>query len=110
MDPWSKGDYSWDIREASMVVEGLPEVVPPSGRVPGQLLLAAPILKRRRQRYREEMEKRTSISGVSSGRAKYRRRGHRGGAPGIQEGPWRPPRVAPPGRLEPWWVPSFPLL
>src|SRR4051812_32841092 len=21
-----------------------------------------------------------------------------------------PPRAAPPGRLEPWWVPSFPLL
>ena len=75
MDPWSKVDYSWHIREASMEMEGLPEVVPPSGRVPGQLILAAPNLKRRRQRYREEMEKRTSILGVYSVRAIYRRRG-----------------------------------
>src|ERR1044071_9460480 len=58
-----------------MAIEGLPEVVPPSGRVPGQLLLAAPILKRRRRRYREEMGKITSILGVSSARAIYRRRG-----------------------------------
>src|SRR3954465_14967262 len=95
-----------------MATEGLPEVVPPSGRVPGQLLLAAPILKRRRRRYREEMGKRTSILGVSSARAKYRRRG----APrGVHQGSRRvpgvpPPRVAPPGHLEPWWVPSIPLL
>src|SRR3954464_7910788 len=75
MDPWSKGDYSWHIREASMAMEGLPEVVPPSGRVPGQLLLATPILKRRRRQYREEMGKKTSIFGVSSARAKYGRRG-----------------------------------
>ena len=34
MDPWSKGDYSWLIREALMVVERFPEVIPPSGRVP----------------------------------------------------------------------------
>src|SRR3954468_11852686 len=74
MDPWSKGDYSRHIREASMAMEGLPEVVPPSGRVLGQLLLAARILKRRRRRYREEMGKRTSILWVSSVRAKYRRR------------------------------------
>ena len=72
-----------------MGVDGLPEVVPPSGRVLGQLLLAAPILKRRRRRYKEEMGKRTSILGVSSARAKYRGRGHQGGPPGIQEGPWR---------------------
>src|SRR4051812_6193992 len=74
MDPWSKGDYTRHIREASMAMEGLPEVVPPSGRVPAQLLLAAPILKRQR-RYREEIRKRTSILGVSSARAIYRRRG-----------------------------------
>src|SRR3954465_4526125 len=45
MDPWSKGDYSQHIREASMAMEGLMEVVLPSGRVPRQLTLAAPILK-----------------------------------------------------------------
>ena len=55
-----------------MAMEGLPEVVPPSGRVPGKLLLAAPILKRQRRRYREERGKDTSILGVSSARAKYR--------------------------------------
>src|SRR3954464_6169249 len=75
MDPWSKGDYSRHIREASMAMEGLLEVVPPSDRVSGQLLLAAPILKRRRRRYREEMGKGTSILGLSSARAIYRRRG-----------------------------------
>src|SRR3954468_19492981 len=89
MDPWSKGDYSRHIREASMAMEGLPEVVPPSGRVPGQLLLAAPILKRQRRRYREEIRKITSILGVSSARAIYRRRGQPGGPPRSQEGPWR---------------------
>ena len=36
MDPWSKEDYSRNIREALMVVEKLPEVTPPSGKVPGQ--------------------------------------------------------------------------
>src|ERR1041384_3895732 len=75
MDPWSKGDYSRHILEASMAMEGLMEVIPPSGRVPGQLLLEASILKRWRRPYREEMGKRTSILGVSSARAIYRRRG-----------------------------------
>src|SRR4051812_32022225 len=75
MDPWSKGDYSRHIWEASMVMEGLPEVVPPSGRVPGQLLLAALILKRWRRRYREDIGKRTSILGLYSAWAIYRKRG-----------------------------------
>src|SRR4051812_37437532 len=75
MDPWSKGDYSRHIREVSMAMEGLSEVVPPSGRVPGQLLLAAPILKRRRRHYREEFGNNRSILGVSSAGAKYRPKG-----------------------------------
>src|SRR3954464_7305061 len=109
MDPWSKGDYSQHIWEASMVMEGLSEVVPPSGRVPGRLLLAAPILKRRQRRYREDMGKRTSMLGVSSARAKYRRKGAlRGSTRDPGESLARPPRVAPPGHLEPCWVPSFP--
>ena len=45
MDPWSKGDYSQLIREASMVVEKLPLVILPSGRVPGRVLLVLPILE-----------------------------------------------------------------
>src|ERR1041384_1870088 len=99
MDPWSKGDYSRHIWEASIAMEGLLEVVPPSGRVPGQLLLAAPILKWRRWRYREELGKRTSILGVSSARSIYRRRGAPRGstrdpggslAPGALVGPLLP--------------------
>src|SRR4051812_13498318 len=89
MDPWSKGDYSRHIREASMAMDGFPEGVPPSGRVPGQLLQAAPILKRRRRRYRGEFAKVRSILGVSTPRDKYRRRGHRGDTWGSQEASWR---------------------
>src|SRR4051812_19559441 len=88
MDPWSKVDYSRHIREASMEVDGLPKVVPPSGRVPGQRLLAAPILKRR-WRYKEEIGKRTSILGISSSWGINRRRGKPGGPPGSQAPPWR---------------------
>src|SRR3954467_11436295 len=86
MDPWSKGDYSRHIREASMAMDGLPEGVPPSGRVPGQLLLAAPILKRRLRRYREENGNSRSILGVSSAGTKYRPKGAPRGPQGIQEG------------------------
>src|SRR3954469_6817925 len=88
MDRWSKGDYSRHIREASMAMDGLPEGVPHSDRVPGQLLQAAPILKRRR-RYRGEFAKVRSILGVSTPRAKYRRRGAPGDPPGSQEASWR---------------------
>src|SRR4051812_38019224 len=110
MEPWSKGDYSRHIREASMAMEGLPEVVPPSGRVPRQLLLAASILKWRR-RYREEFGNKRSILGFSSVGSKYRPKGHRGGPPGTQEGTRRAlPLVAPLGRLGPWWWPSGPTL
>ena len=45
MDPWSKGDYSRIVREASMVVEKVPVVILPSGRVPGRVLLVLPILE-----------------------------------------------------------------
>ena len=86
MDPWSKGDYLRHIREASMRVDGLPEVVSPFGKVPGQLLLAAPILKRRRRRYREEIGNKRSILGVSFARSKYRRRGAPRGATRDPEG------------------------
>src|SRR4051812_37810049 len=80
MDPWSKVDYSRNIREASMEMEGLPEVNPLSGRVPGQCLLAALILKWRRRRYKEEIGKKTYIFGVSSTGVLYRRRGAARGA------------------------------
>src|SRR4051812_42136924 len=86
MDPWSKGDYSRHIREASMAMDGLLEGVSPSGRVPEQLLQAAPILKRQRRRNREGFTKKGSCLGVSTLRGKYRRRGRRGDPPGTQEG------------------------
>ena len=90
-----------------MAMEGLPEVVPPFSRVPGQLLLAIAILKRWWLRYREESGNKRSILGVSSAGAKYRPRGHRGGTPGTQEGTRRAlPLAAPPGPLGPWWWPS----
>src|SRR3954470_6451378 len=111
MDPWSKGDYSWHIREASMAMEGLPEVVTPSGRVPGQLLLAAPILKRRWRRYREENGNSRSILGVSSTGAKYRPKGAPRGATGQPGGQVARPRgVALCTLLGPWWVHSLPSL
>ena len=72
-----------------MAMDGLPEGVPRSGRVPEQLLQAAPILKRRRRRYRGEIAKEGSILGVSTSRAKYRRRGHQGDPPVSQEASWR---------------------
>src|SRR3954469_9100746 len=72
-----------------MAMDGLPEGVPPSGRVPHQLLQAAPILKRRWRRYRGEIGKKGFVLGVSSPRGKYRRRGHQGGPPVSQEAPWR---------------------
>src|SRR3954466_1953536 len=65
-----------------MAMDGLPEGVPPSGRVPGQLLLAAPILKWRRRRYREENGNSRSLLGVSPAGTKYRPKGAPRGATG----------------------------
>src|SRR4051812_10598907 len=111
MDPWSKGGYSRHIRKAYMAMDGLPEGVTPSNRVPRQLLQAAPILKRRRRRYRGKFAKVRSILGVSTPRAKYRRRGRRGDPPGSQEASWRGlgwgRAKDPPGLLV---VAPFPLL
>src|SRR4051812_45010801 len=105
--PWSKGNYSRYIREASMAMDGLPEGVASSGRVPEQLLQAAPILKRRRRRNRGEIAKEESVLGVSTPRGKYRRRGHRGDPPGSQEASWRGLGWAAPGALlSSWWWPS----
>src|SRR3954471_12593052 len=94
-DPWSKRDYSRHIWEASMAMDGLPEGVPPPDRVPGQLLQAAPILKRRRQRYRGEFAEKRSILGVSTPRAKYRWRGAPGGPTSQSGGSLARPRVGP---------------
>src|SRR3954470_24405122 len=110
MDPWSKGNYSRHIREAFMAMDGLPEGVPPSGRVPGQLLRAAPILKRRRRRYREEFGNMRSILGVSSVGTKYRPKGAPRGATGQPGGCLPRPRRGR-ARDPPWTLvgplPSF---
>src|SRR3954451_4734276 len=73
-----------------MAMDGLPEWVAPSGRVPGQLLQAAPILKQRRRRYSGEFAEKRSILGVSTPRAKYRRRG----VEGTHKAGRRPPGAA----------------
>ena len=83
MDPWSKVDYSRHIWEASMAMEGLPEVNPPSGRVPGQRLLVDPILEQWRRWNREEIRKKGSLLRVSMTGAKYRRKGAARGPPGA---------------------------
>src|ERR1041385_3885841 len=90
MDPWSKEDYSWHIREASMVLEKLPEVNPPSGRVPERGLLVLPILEvRRRRRNRGENRDAGFSARVFRARRKYRLKGAPGGGPSPQAPWWR---------------------
>ena len=82
MDLWSKVEYSRLIREASMAMEKLPEMNPPSGKVPGQGLLAATIFKRRR-RNREGVGKKGSALRVFGARGKYRPKGSQGVDQGV---------------------------
>src|SRR3954464_2358253 len=89
MDPWSKGYYSRVIREASMVVERLPMVILPSGRVPGRVLLGLPILEARRRRNRDEIAKRGSVLEGFGTRVKYM---PKGGISGGLGGPGAPRR------------------
>src|SRR3954467_5430635 len=97
MDPWSKVDYSRFIREASMVVEKLPEVISPSGRVPGRGLLVLPILEARRRWNRGEIAKKGSVPEGFSSRGINRRRGQPEVVQGLQAPPWRGLGVAAPG-------------
>src|SRR4051812_20608857 len=107
MDPWSKGDYSQVIREASMVVERLPVVILPSGRVPGRVLLVLPILKARRRRNRDEIAKRGSVLEGFGTRGKYR---PKGGISGGLGGPGAPPARPEGGpRHQGAWSPGGPL-
>ena len=111
MDSWSKGDYSQLIREASMVVERLPVVILPSGRVPGRVLLVLPILEARRRRNRDEIAKKGSRLEGFGTRYKYMPKGASAEAWGAQAPPGAARRgAAPSGRLEPWWPPSGPTL
>ena len=94
-----------------MAMDGLPEGVSPSGRVPEQLLQATPILKRRQRRNREGFAKKGSRLGVSDPRGKYRRRGRREEPRGSQEAPWPGPGWGrarhPPGSLVVALLPPF---
>src|SRR4051812_28132307 len=56
-----------------MAMDGLPEGVPPSGRVPGQLLQAAPILTRRWRQYRREIGKSRAPGGPQGNQKGARR-------------------------------------
>ena len=89
MDPWSKGDYSQLIREASMVVEKLPVVILPSGRLPGRVLLALPILEARRRWNRDEIAKKGSRLEGFGTRVKYMPKGGISGGLGAQAPPRR---------------------
>src|ERR1041385_8123769 len=86
-DPRSKGNYSRDIREASMEESRLPEVGPPSGRVPGRSLLVLPISEARRRRNIGEIAKKGSVLKGFPRRRIYRRKG---AARGDTRGPGAP--------------------
>src|SRR4051812_2388139 len=95
-----------------MVVEKLPKVVPPSGRVPGRGLLVLPILEARRRQNRGEIAKKGSRHGDFTSRRIYGQRGQPGGPPGVQAGPWRGPTLgragrAPGARVGPLLPPSM---
>src|ERR1041384_5432653 len=108
MDPWSKGNYSRDIREASMVERRLPEVGPPSGRVPGRGLLVLPISEARRRQNRGEIAKKGSVFEGFMSRGIYRRRGAAIGGPGAPGSPLAWPGVGP-RRVAAWATPGSPL-
>src|ERR1041385_5050037 len=80
-----------------MVVEKLPEVVPPSGRVPRRGLLVLSIFEARRRRNRGKTSKKGNVPEGFSTRGINRRRGAARGGPG-----------APGGRLGHPWPPSGP--
>ena len=108
MDPWSKVDYSRLIREASMVVEKLPVVVLPSGRVPGRVLLVLPILEARRRRNRGEIVKKVSVLEGFETRGIYMRRGVTRGGAGAPGAPLARPGVGP-HQVAAWATPGSPL-
>src|ERR1041385_6515325 len=92
-----------------MVERRLPEVGPPSGRVPGRGLLVLPISEARRRRNRGEIEKKGSVFEGFVSRRIYRRRGAARGGPGAPGSPLARPGVGP-RRVAAWapWLPSGP--
>ena len=80
MDSWSKEDYSRHVREVSMAVEKLPEVNPPSSRVPGRGLLTLPISEALQGRNDGEIRVSRKFARVSSRDSKYRPKEGTGGS------------------------------
>src|SRR4051812_4975845 len=97
MDPWSKGYYSRHISEAIMVIERPPEVNPPSGRVPGRLLLAIPRSESRRWRNSGRNRITGLLPRVFRARGKYRSNEGLRGAPLAQAARWRSHPLVVPG-------------
>src|ERR1041385_9514671 len=81
-----------------------PEVVPPSGRVPGTGLLVLLILEARRRWKRGEITKNGSVPEGFSSRGIHRRRGQ----PEVDQGPQAPPWRGLGGRCA-RWPPGPPL-
>src|SRR4051812_8096961 len=92
MDPWSKGDYSRIVREASMVVKKVPVVFLPCGRVPGRVLLALPILEARRRRNRDAIVEKGSRPEGFETCFKYTPKGGVGRHQGCPGGPTARPK------------------
>src|ERR1041385_9478724 len=93
-----------------MVERRLPEVVPPSGRVPGRSLLVLPISEARRRNRGEIVKKGSVLEGFPRRRI-YRRRG---AARGATRGPgaplaWPAPRARHQGAWAPGGGPVAPL-
>src|ERR1041385_3985586 len=87
-----------------MVERRLPEVGPPSGRVPGRGLLVLPISEARQRRNRGEIAKKGSVLEGFSSRRIYRRRG---AARGATRGPSAPLMRPDPGaRHQGAWAPG----
>src|SRR3954463_500308 len=76
----------------------LPEVDPPSGRVPGRGLLVLPIFEARRRRNRGKIAKKGSVPEGFTSRGIYRRRGAARGGPWAPGAPLARPRGWP-GRV-----------
>ena len=97
-----------------MVMERPPEVNPPSGRVPGQVLQAIPRSESRWRKNRGSFRMMGFSLEVFGTRAKYRPKGDLGGGPLAQEARWHghPPGRArqAPGRGAAPLRPSFGLL
>src|SRR3954470_9243990 len=98
MDPWSKGYYSWHIREALMVVEKLSEVNPPSDRVPRQVRRGCPDLGIVAAVEQRKISRKGSVSRVSGTGCKYRPKGAPGVPPPPQAPCWRDQEEAVPAR------------